>query len=48
MVVLAYAEYRRMTPSRKKLSEFFRESPPADAGVEITRDRSVLEVDIPF
>lgn len=36
-VVLSYAEYRRMLLQAKKLSEFFRESPLAEADLDLTR-----------
>ncbi len=46
VVVLSYAEYRGMVLSRKGLSEFFRESPLADADVHLTRDKGALCADI--
>ncbi|MEW6350862.1 MAG: type II toxin-antitoxin system Phd/YefM family antitoxin [Thermodesulfobacteriota bacterium] len=48
VVVLSYAEYRRMVLGRKKLSEFFRESPLADADIDLTRDKTALRRDIPL
>jgi antitoxin Phd len=39
-VVLSYADYRRMLLNQKKLSDFFRESPLADAPLDLTRDSS--------
>jgi len=39
-VVLSFEEYRRFIGSRKKLSTFFRESPLAEAELQLERDRS--------
>lgn len=41
-VVLAYDDYRKLTLERKKLSEFFRESPLAGVELDLSRDRGPL------
>ncbi len=45
-VVLSYTDYRKLTFTQKKLSEFFRESPLFDVDIELTRDKSGLRPDI--
>jgi prevent-host-death family protein len=42
VIVVSWTEYREMLLSRKKLSDFFRESPLAGADLDLTRDRSPL------
>lgn len=42
VIVLSYAEYRRVMLSQKKLSDFFRESPLAEVDLDLRRDRSGL------
>jgi antitoxin Phd len=39
-VVLSFADYRKMLLGRKRLSEFFRESPLAGLDLDLTRDTS--------
>lgn len=39
-VVLSYAEYRKLQLAQQPLSAFFRESPLADAKLDLTRDTS--------
>jgi antitoxin Phd len=39
-VVLSFADYRKMLLGRKRLSEFFRESPLAGHDLDLTRDTS--------
>jgi len=39
VVVLSYAEFKKLSKSQGKLSEFFRASPLA--GVKLTRDKSL-------
>ncbi|MEZ4661823.1 MAG: type II toxin-antitoxin system Phd/YefM family antitoxin [Caldilineaceae bacterium] len=39
-VVLAYDEYRMLTASKQKMSEFFRQSLLAEAEIDLTRDKS--------
>jgi len=41
-VVLSFEDYRRLTASRKKLSEFFRESPLAEIELDLKRDKSPI------
>jgi prevent-host-death family protein len=45
-IVLSFAEYRKLTLSRKKLSDFFRESPMAEVDLDLTRDTSGRRSDI--
>ncbi|MEB3338779.1 MAG: type II toxin-antitoxin system prevent-host-death family antitoxin [Leptolyngbyaceae bacterium] len=42
VIVLSYAEYRKLVLSQKKLSDFFRESPLAEIDLDLTRDKSGL------
>jgi antitoxin Phd len=44
-VVLSFAEYRRLSLTQKKLSEFFRDSPLVEAELDLTRDRSPVRSD---
>lgn len=46
VIVLSYAEYRKLIVSQKKLSEFFRQSPLADKDIDLSRDRSDVRPDI--
>ena len=39
-VVLSFADYRKMLLGRKKLIEFFRESPLVGVDLDLTRDKS--------
>jgi len=39
-VVLSFEDYRRLIASRKKLSDFFRESPLAEVELDLERDKS--------
>lgn len=45
-IVLSYAEYRKAMLNRKKLSDFFRESPLAKVKIDLRRDQSSLRKDI--
>jgi prevent-host-death family protein len=45
-IVLSYTEYRQMLASRKKLSEFFRESPLAEVDLDFSRDKDYAREDI--
>ena len=45
-IVLSYAEYRQMIASKKKISEFFRESPLVEEDLNLTRDKSDVREDI--
>lgn len=40
VIVLSLAEYRKAILDKKKLSDFFRESPLADVDLELTRDKN--------
>ena len=46
VVVLSYAEYRKMILRQKPLSVFFQESPLAEETLDLSRDRSGLRPDI--
>ncbi len=46
VIVLSYSEYRKAMLNQKKLSDFFRESPLAKAGLDLRRDKSGLRADI--
>lgn len=45
-VVLSYAEYRRLQLGQAKLSDFFRQSPLAEADLDVSRDQSPLRDDV--
>jgi prevent-host-death family protein len=45
VIVLSYGDYRKLTLSQKKLSDFFRESPLAAEQLDLSRDRSGLRPD---
>jgi antitoxin Phd len=45
-VILSYADYRKITGSQRRLSDFFRESPLAGVKLDIDRDRGALREDI--
>jgi prevent-host-death family protein len=46
VIVLSYAEYRKVILNRKKLSDFFRESPLAGVDLNLRHDKSGLRADI--
>jgi antitoxin Phd len=46
VIVLSYAEYRKVMLNQKKLSDFFRESPLAKVDLDLRRDKSGLRADI--
>ena len=46
VIVLSYAEYRKMILRQKPLSVFFQESPLAEEPLDLSRDRSGLRPDI--
>lgn len=46
VIVLSYAEYRKLSLNQKKLSDFFRESPLAEVELDLTRDKSGLRTDV--
>jgi prevent-host-death family protein len=45
-IVLSFAEYQKMLPGTKPLSDFFQESPLADMSLDLTRDSSPSRDDI--
>jgi len=45
-VILSFKDYRRLTASRKKLSEFFRDSPLAEVELDMKRDFDGTGVEI--
>ena len=46
VIVLSYADYRKMMLTQKKLSEFFRESPLVGIDLDLTRDTSPTRTDV--
>lgn len=46
VVVVSYAEFRKRQLGQKKLSEFFRDSPLADADLDLARDKSLPREDV--
>ena len=46
VIVVSCAEYRKVMLNRKKLSDFFRESPLAGVDLDLRRDKSGLRADI--
>jgi prevent-host-death family protein len=46
VIVVSCAEYRKVMLNRKKLSDFFHESPLAGVDLDLRRDKSGLRVDI--
>ncbi|AFY58843.1 prevent-host-death family protein [Rivularia sp. PCC 7116] len=45
-IVVSYTEYRQMIASKKKISEFFRESPLVEEDLDFSRDKSDAREDI--
>lgn len=45
-IVLSWEDYRRMTLSQKKLSEFFADSPLVGVELDLTRDASLMRDDL--
>jgi len=45
-VVLSYDAYKKMMPSQKKLSSFFRDSPLAGVELDLERDKTGVREDI--
>ena len=45
-IVLSYTEYRQIIASKKKISEFFRESPLVEEDLDFSRDKSDAREDI--
>jgi antitoxin Phd len=48
VIVLSYAEYRKLTLSQQKLSDFFRQSPLIEEDLDLQRDMSRVRDDIPL
>jgi prevent-host-death family protein len=46
VIVLSYADYRKMMLTQKKLSDFFRESPLVGIDLDLTRDTSPTRTDV--
>ncbi len=46
VIVLSYAEYRKVMLNQKKLSDFFHESPLAEVDLDLRRERSGLRANI--
>jgi antitoxin Phd len=46
VIILSYAEYRKLLASHTKLSDFFRQSPLKDTDIDLSRDRSDVRPDI--
>jgi prevent-host-death family protein len=46
VIVLSYADYRKMMLAQKKLSDFFRESPLVGIDLDLTRDKSPTRTDV--
>jgi prevent-host-death family protein len=46
VIVLSYAEYRKVMLNQKKLSDFFRESPLVKVDLDLRRDKSGLRTNI--
>jgi prevent-host-death family protein len=46
VIVLSYAQYRKVMLNQKKLSDFFRESPLAKVDLDLKRDKSGVRPDI--
>jgi len=48
VIVLSYAEYRKVMLNQKRLSDFFRESPLAKLDLDLRRDKGGLRADTPL
>jgi len=46
VIVLSYDEYRMVMLNKKKLSDFFRESPLARVDIDLRRDKSGPRTDV--
>ncbi len=44
-IVISYTEYRKLTLTQKKLSDFFRESPLVGIELDLDRDTSPIRMD---
>ena len=45
-IVISIDEYRKMTTSKGKLSEFFRRSPLVGVDLDLSRDKSLAQRDV--
>lgn len=45
VIVLSYAEYQKLVAAKPKLSDFFRNSPLAEANLDLSRDQSKLRAE---
>jgi antitoxin Phd len=48
VIVLSYAEYRKLMLTQQKLSDFFRQSPLLEEDLDLQRDTSSVRDDIPL
>lgn len=46
VIVIAYEQFKKMTVSEQKLSDFFRSSPFVDEDLDLTRDKSAIREEI--
>lgn len=46
VIVIAYDQFKKMTVSEQKLSDFFRSSPFVDEDLDLTRDKSAIREEI--
>lgn len=46
VIVLSYTEYRKVMLNQKRLSDFFRESPLAEVGLDLRRNKNGLRGNI--
>ena len=46
VIVIAYEQFKKMTVSEQKLSDFFRSSPLVGQDLDLTRDKSAIREDL--
>jgi antitoxin Phd len=46
VIVIAYAQFKKMNLSEQKLSDFFRSSPLVGVDLDLTRDKSAIREDL--
>jgi len=46
VIVIAYEQFKKMTVSEQKLSDFFRKSPLVSEELDLTRDKSAIRQEI--
>ena len=46
VIVIAYEEFKKMTVSEQKLTDFFRSSPLVGEDLDLTRDKSAIREQI--